>query len=187
MAIVDRPAQLARGTRSLLLRGAGAALVASGVLGVAMVATLLAMFVGFGLGPDLRQTALRIGWLNDALAIVVYALALPAVAAVHVLVRETGEARSVLIAVVGAAGLAAAIYLQWLLVTGALTFEQQIGPVAIALLTAGAWMVATGWLAQRAGLLPRGLRNGLLGAFYLGYPIWAIDLGRRLLRGGGPS
>jgi len=45
------------------------------------------------------------------------------------------------------------------------------------------WMVGTGVLARRTGLLPHGLRDGLLGASYLGYPIWAINVGRRMLRG----
>ena len=56
---------------------AGALAVAGGVVGIAMVATLVAMYVGFALGPSVRQTALRIGTVNDALAIVAYGLVLP--------------------------------------------------------------------------------------------------------------
>ena len=164
------------------LRVVGAAMLASGVAAVPMVATLLAMYVGFALGPDARPTALRLGAINDALAIVVYGLALPVVPAMHVLLRETGTTRSLLLAAIGAAGILVTMILQWLLVTGALTFEQQIIPVSIALLAVGAWMVGTGVLAQRTGLLPRGLRDGLLGALYVGYPAWAFGIGRRLLR-----
>jgi hypothetical protein len=45
-------------------------------------------------------------------------------------------------------------------------------------------MVGTGYLARATGLLPHGVRNGLLGMFYVGYPVWAIDVGRRLLERG---
>ena len=161
---------------------AGALAVAGGVVGIAMVATLFAMYVGFALGPSVRQTALRIGTVNDALAIVAYGLVLPVISTMYVLVRETGGVRSLLLAVVGALGIFVTIVLQWLLVTGALAFDQQIGMVSLSLLAVGVWMVGTGYLARRAGVLPNGLRNGLLGAFYFGFPIWAIDTGRALMR-----
>jgi hypothetical protein len=103
------------------------------------------------------------------------------VPAMHVLVRETGERRSLLLAAVGAVAIVIVMVLQWLLVTGTMTFEQQIVPVSIALLTVGAWMVGTGILARRLGILPHGVRDGLIGALYVGYPVWAISLGRRLL------
>lgn len=164
-----------------LLKVAGYLAVLSGIVGVAMVGTLIAMYALFAIGPGARATALKVGWINDVLAIVVYGMALPVVPAVHSIVRETGPTRSVLLAIVGAGALVASIVLQWLLVTGALTFEQQILPVSVALLTLGAWMVTTGVLARSMGFLPHGLRNGVLGAFYVGYPLWAIDLGRRLL------
>jgi hypothetical protein len=90
----------------------------------------------------------------------------------------------VVLALVGAGALVATIVLQWLLVTGRLTFEAQVLPVSIALLGAGVWMVGTGYLARATGLLPHGVRNGLLGMFYVGYPVWAIDVGRRLLERG---
>lgn len=150
-----------------------------------MVATLLAMYAMFALGPGARETALRVGTINDALAIVVYGLLLPVVPAMHVLVRETGTARSLLFALVGVAGIVVTMILQWLLVTGALPFEQQIGPVSVALIAVGSWMAGTGFLARSLGLLPHGLRDGLLGLVYVGMPVWAISVGRRLLRSAG--
>src|SRR6266540_2374339 len=116
------------------LRVVGGAALASGLAGIPMVATLLAMYIFFALGPDARPTAHRLGAINDALIIVVYGLALPVVPAMHVLLRETGAARSLLLAAIGAAGILITMILQWLLVTGALTFEQQIGPVSMSLL-----------------------------------------------------
>lgn len=164
-----------------MLKIAGYAAVVSGVLGVVMVASLFAMYALFALGPSARDTALKVGWINDVLAIVVYGMALPVVPALHVLVKDTGSARSVVLALIGAGSLVATITLQWLLATGRLTFEAQILPVSIALLSAGVWMVGTGYLLRSIGFLPHGVRNGLLGMFYVGYPIWAVDLGRRLL------
>ena len=172
------------GRSSGLFRLAGYAAMISGVIGVAMVATLIAMYGLFALGPGARETALRVGWVNDLLAIVVYGMALPIVPALYVITRETGQARSVVLALVGAGALIATIVLQWLLATGRLTFEAQILPVSIALLAAGAWMVGTGVLARATGFLPHGVRNGLLGMFYVGYPVWALDVGRRLLERG---
>jgi hypothetical protein len=99
--------------------------------------------------------------------------------------RSTGrESRSLVLATVGAAGIVITMILQWLLVTGALTFEEQILPVAVGLWMVGAWMVGTGLLARRVGGLPHRLRNGVLGASYVGFPIWALDVGRWLLRAG---
>ena len=170
--------------RRPLLRLAGFGVMASGLLGIPMVATLVAMYVGFALGPNARPAALRLGAINDALAIVVYGLVLPVVPAMHVLVRETGATRSLVLAAVGVVGIVVTMVLQWLLVTGAVAFEQQILPVSLALLGVGAWMVGTGILARRAGVLPRGLRDGLLGAVYVGFPVWAFGIGRRLLREG---
>ena len=167
-----------------IFTAAGALALAGGVVGVAMVATLVAMYLGFALGPSARDTALRIGSINDALAIVTYGLVLPVIPTMYALVRETGGVRSLLLTVVGAVGIFVTMVLQWLLVTGALTFDQQIGMVTLSLLAVGVWMVGTGFLARRAGILPHGLRNGLLGAFYFGFPIWAIDTGRALQRVG---
>ena len=169
-------------TRSFLV--AGVLALTGGVVGIAMVATLAAMYIGFALGPGVRDTALRIGTLNDALAILAYGLVLPVVPAMYVLVRETGGVRSLLLAVVGAIGIFVTIVLQWLLVTGRLSFDQQIGMVSLSLMAVGVWMVGTGYLARRAGVLPNGLRNGLLGASYFGFPVWAIDVGRTLMRAG---
>jgi hypothetical protein len=170
-----------------LLRVAGAAALLSGVGGLAMVGTLVAMYVGFALGPDARATALKVGFINDALAIAVYGLMLPVVPTLVVLLRETGTTRSLLLAAVGATGIVFTIVLQWMLVTGVLTFQEQIVPVSIALLGVGVWMVGTGILARRTGLLPHGLRDGLLGASYLGYPVWAFGLARGLLQRRAPA
>lgn len=164
------------------MRLAGYAAIVSGLIGVAMVATLVGMFGLFAAGQ--RSTGLTVGNINDWLAIVVYGLALPVVPAMHVVVRETGPVRSLVLATVGAVGIVVTLVLQWLLASGRMAFEQQIGLVSMSLLAVGAWMVGTGYLARRVGFLPDGVRDGVLGALYLGYPVWALSIGRRLLRRG---
>jgi len=166
---------------SLLFVVAGYSAMASGALAIPMVATLAAMFIGFALGPGARDAALRFGTINDSLSVVVYGLMLPVIPAMHVVIRETGTVRSLVLAVVGTAGIVITMVLTWLLIVGVLSIEQQIGPVTLSLLTAGVWMVGTGYLARKVGYLPNGLRDGVLGALYLGIPVWGIGLGRRML------
>lgn len=166
-----------RGTQ--VSRLAGVALLVSGLVAIPMVALLVAMYAAFGVGA--ASTALTLGAWNDALAIPVYALALAAVPSLYTLVRSTGAVRSLVLALIGTAGLVATTALQWKLVTHELTFENEIGPVSIALLCVGIWIFGTGYLGRSLGILPNGVRNGALGAIYLGYPVWALAVGRRLL------
>jgi hypothetical protein len=163
------------------VRIAGYAAVLSGIVAIPMVVTLIGMYGLFAAGQT--PLGLRVGNVNDWLAVVVFGMAFPVVPAMHVLVRETGQLRSLLLATVGAAGLVITIILQWLLSTGRMSFEEQIGYVSLSLLAVGAWMVGTGYLARKAGVLPTGLRDGIVGAIYFGYPVWALNLGKRLLRG----
>lgn len=165
---------------STWVRVAGYAAILSGLAAIPMVATLAAMYGLFAVGQS--ATAMTVGNVNDWLAIVVYGLALPVVPAMHVIVRETGLARSLILATVGAAGLVITIVLQWLLASGRMTFNEQIGYVSMSLLAVGVWLVGTGYLAKKAGFLPNGLRDGVLGAVYVGYPVWALNLGKRLIR-----
>ena len=62
-----------------------------------------------------------------------------------------------------------------------LTFAEQTD-FSLALLVLAAWFVIVGYLGRSSGVLPGGVRMGLLAATYVGYPIWALWLGRRLLR-----
>ena len=173
--------QPGRGNASRQFAVAGYAAIASGVLAIPMIVAIVVMFAGFALGPDARDTALRFGTINDTLTIVVYGLLLPVIPAMHVLVKDTGSSRSLALALVGAVGIVFTMILTWLLISGAMSIEQQIGPVSLALVAAGVWIVGASYLAAKTGFLPNGLRNGVLGALYVGLPVWGIDLGRRLL------
>jgi hypothetical protein len=87
----------------------------------------------------------------------------------------------------GMTGMAAVASLQYLLVAGVLTFAQQGGPVSVAILVVGAWLLITGYLGQASGALPRGVLFSWLVLPYFGYPIWAFWVGRLLLAPGVPA
>jgi hypothetical protein len=154
------------------------ALYLCSVLATVGIVFLIAMFVAFAM--DARSTALTIGWFNDVLVLVSYSLAAPAVFVLHALLGPKWPRWSRLAGVLGLVGILGVVLLQTLLVTGALTFEQQIGPVSLAFLAVAAWLVSTGFMGSRSGVLPGGTRMGLLGAIYVGLPLWAVWLARRL-------
>jgi hypothetical protein len=150
----------------------------SAVIGAVGVAFLVAMFAAFAAGAT--PAGMTLGWINDVLVLVSYLLAAPVVLVLHLLLRRDRAVASTALAVIGIAAIAAIVVLQWLLVIGAMPFEEEVGPVSIALLVFGAWLVLIGLLGRSSGVLPDGVRAGALGATYFGYPIWAIRIARRL-------
>ena len=165
------------GTTAALRLGSQAAFV-SGVAAAFGIAFLIAMFVAFGVGST--SAGQRLGRINDVLVLLAYLLAGPVVFAVHALLRSRAPLLSGLAVLIGIGAIVAIVVLQSLLIFGVLTFEEQVGPVSIALLVLGVWFVLTGYLGSSTGVLPHGVRMGLLAATYVGYPIWAFWLGRRL-------
>jgi len=158
---------------------AGRAAMASGVLAAIGIAFLILMFASFSLGSTSAGQAF--GRINDVLVLLSYLLAGPAVVAFHLILRRRKPVLSTILFVVGLGAILAIAVLQASLVVGALTFEEQIGPVSVALLALGAWFVLSGHLATSIGAVPRGVRMGLLAASYVGYPVWAIWIGRIFL------
>jgi hypothetical protein len=154
--------------------------IVSGVLAAVGVAFLIAMFASFATGA--KSAGVAFGWINDVLVMLSYLLAAPAVLALRPLLRPRGPILSEVLTVVGLVSVGAIVLLQGLLVIGALTFEEQIGPVSAVYLGLAAWFVLTGYLGQTSGIMPHGVRMGIVGATYIGYPIWAFWMSRRLLR-----
>ena len=163
-----------------MLRLGGWMAIASGVTAAVGMVFLVAMFASFAVGAT--SLGMAFGRVNDVLVLVSYLLAVPVVLALQALLRPHAPALSALAMFIGLGAIAAIVVLQWLLVSGALTFEEQIGPVSIALLVFGAWLVMAGFLGSRSGFLPNGVRMGLFAAVYVGYPIWAIWMARHLRR-----
>lgn len=162
-------------------RTAGRAAIVSGVAAAVGIVFLVAMFASFAAGAT--TSGQTYGRINDVLVLVSYLLAAPSVVAVYVLLRPRAPLLSGVLTVVGLGAIGAIVVLQYLLISEALTFEEQVGPVSIAIFVLGAWFVMTGYLGRTGGVLPRGLRMGLVAATYVGYPMWAIWMGRRLATG----
>ena len=169
-----------RAQTTTVLRMGGWAAYANGVVSAVGLVFLIAMFVSFAVGAT--SIGLIFGWINDVSGVVAALLMLPVVVAVHVLLRPHAPIMSGLAMVIGFGANLAIMVLQTLLVVGALTFQEEIGPVLIAFLVLVVWLVLAGYLGSSSGALPHGLRMGLLAVTYFGYPIWAFWLGRRLLR-----
>ena len=164
---------------SVLRLGARSA-YANGVVAPIGLAFLFAMYVSFAIGA--MSQGLVFGWINDVLAIVSGVLMLPVAVAVHVALRSAAPQLSALALTIGIGANGAIVILQSLLVLGALTFAQEIGPVLVAFLFLAMWFVMTGYLGSGSGVLPHGVRMGLLAVTYVFYPVWAFWLGRHLLR-----
>ena len=101
--------------------------------------------------------------------------------ALHARMRpKAGPAGDALLVLgVGSAG--AISVLQLLLVTGRVTFEEQIGPVSVAFLLLAVWFVRErpdGIARPGSSRAARG--SGILAATYAGYPVWAFRLARAL-------
>ncbi len=168
-----------------VLRLGGRAAYANGVVSAVGLVFLFAMYASFAVGAT--SGGLVFGWINDVSGVVAALLMLPLVVAVHVLLRPHARILSGLAMMIGIGANLAIIVLQSLLVVGALTFQEEVGPVLIAFLVLVVWLVMIGYLGSSSGVLPHGVRMGLLAATYVGYPIWAFWLGRHLLRLGGET
>jgi len=72
------------------------------------------------------------------------------------------------------------IVLQILLATGILPFAGQIVPVVIAFLVVLVWFVPIGYLGRSTDKLPKSMLLHILAGLYIGYPVWAFVVGRRL-------
>lgn len=149
----------------------------SAVAAAVGIGFLVLLYVGLGLGLD----ALRpFGPLNDVCVALQYVLALPVVRAVHRLLVPHAPARiriATLAAVVGVLGTAV---LQSLLLAGRMAFADQVGYVAITVLLIGVWIVMTGTVGRRLGVLPFGPGSVWLAALYFGYPVWMYRVGQQL-------
>jgi hypothetical protein len=159
-------------------RIAAAGLRASGVVGAIGLGFLIAMFAAFGAGA--RSAGMALGWANDVTGVVTLPLALPGMLALHARIRPHAGVAGDALLVIGVGSSGAIVVLQLLLVTGAVTFEQQIGSVSLAFLALAVWFVLTGRIAARSGVVPGGTRLGVLAASYVGYPVWAFRIARQL-------
>ena len=168
-------------------RLAGTCLFAGAVTGTVGVVALVGMFAAFGAGN--QRAGETLGLINDVSAFPTLLLAVPAVLETRRLLRPTSPRLTDAITLLALVGTTGVLALQALLVARVMPFERQLPLVMLAYLGIQAWYVVMGLIGSRSGVLPRGGRMGVVAVTYVGYPVWAAWLGRRLrdLAGGGAA
>jgi len=159
---------------------AGSIAILSGIISAIGVVLLIAMFVLFA--TPYKELALRVGLLNDICVALQYLLAIPIALALHQVLRvyQPGLIRTATI--IGIVSMLLVFGLQLLLIFKVLTFERQVVWVSAAMiLGVGSWLVITGMVARSTGRMPNSVLMSVLAVPYIGYPAWAIWLGRLLL------
>ncbi len=153
-----------------MVRVAALCAYASGIVSIFGIVFLVALFI---LGDPF-------GRANDIAVIVQYSLMLPIAIALYQILRQYNHNLSLAALLIGNPGMLAVIVLQTLLVTGVLPFSTQIVLVVIAFLVVLVWFIMTGYLARFTDKLPNSMLLHVLAGLYIGYPIWAFSVGRRL-------
>lgn len=160
---------------------AGRIAIVSGVIAAVGVVCLILLYVLLFATP-LRDVALLFGGLNDALIVIQYLLTIPLALSLRRILRPHAPTRIGVATFVGIASMLVVVALQSALVLGVLTSQQTMVWVALAMIVGvGFWLVTTALVARATGRFPNSLRMSIMAVPYLGYPIWAIWLGRHLL------
>ena len=163
-----------------LIRAAGGLAIVSGIVSAIGVVFLITMFALFA--TPLKSLGLVFGMLNDICVALQYLLTIPLALALYRILLPHNPTLIRFATSVGLAAMVVVVMLQLALIFGVLTFEQQVGWVSLAMLGGvGFWLVMTGLVARSTGRLPNSLLMSSLAVPYLGYPVWAVWLGRRLL------
>ena len=153
-----------------LIRAAAWCAYGSGIASAFGIAFLFAFFV---LGAPT-------GRLNDIAVIVWYSMMLPIPFGLFQILRTHRPNLSMAALLIGIPGMLAVIILQLLLVTDILPFANQIVPIVVAFLVVLVWFIVNGFLGRTSEKLPGGMLLHVLAGLYIGYPIWAFSVGRRL-------
>jgi hypothetical protein len=151
-------------------------MIASAVAGALGVVFIFLMYGAFAVGA--LAPGITFGWINDVAVLVQYLLAVPGVLAIGAALRIASPRLARLGTPLALAGIAVIVVFQALLVSGALTFEQEIGPASLGFLVLGGWMVVAAHAGRREGILPVGRGTAVLAALYVGYPLWAFRVAR---------
>lgn len=162
------------------LRIAGWCACASAVVSGFGVVFLAALYVGFFTG---NAELLGFGTLNDLCIIIQYLLALPVLVAFHRIISPQSPRASTVATLMGLVGILIVVGFQVLLIAGVMTFSDQVVFASAGLLVIGGWILIISYRLQVTTNLRNGLLLGILGFLYVGYPVWAFVIGRRLLSG----
>jgi len=167
-------------TADPLIRTVGNLAIVSGIISAVGVAFLIIMFALFA--TPYKEWGMTFGMLNDICIAIQYLLTIPIALVLYGILRPYHPTLIPLATIMGIAAMLAVILLQLALIFGVLTFEQQVGWVTLAMIVGvGSWLLITGLTARAAERLPHSLAMSVIAVPYLGYPVWAFWLGRRLL------
>lgn len=161
---------------------AGRIALASGIIAAVGVVFLIFFYV-LSFATPLKDVGAVFGGLNDAVIVIQYLLTIPIALSLRRILRPHASTRIEVATFVGIASMLVVIVLQTAGVLGILTSRQTMVWVALAMIVGvGFWLVTTALVARVTGRFPNSVRMSLLAVPYLGYPIWAVWLGKHLLR-----
>ena len=162
------------------IHNAGGMAIFTGIVSAIGVVFLIAMFACFA--TKNTELGLRFGLINDICVALQYLLTIPIALALFQILLAYNPVLIRTATIVGVIAMLLVVGLQLLLIFGVLAFEQQMIWIALAMiLGVGSWLVITGLVARSTGRLSNSVFLSLLAAPYIGYPVWAIWLGQRLL------
>ena len=162
-----------RAERSKVFEVASRAAYASALVSAVGVLFLVLLYTGL-LTP--AKGLLIFGPLNDACVILQYALALPAIFALHRLPARKAPGLRMLALASGLAGALGAIVFQALLLANIMPFREQIAYASGSVLLVGVWILITDLVVRRNSL---GSLT-VLAALYFGYPLWVYRVAKQL-------
>ena len=166
-----------RDERSALFRAAAWGASLGAVVSAFGIVCLGLLYVGF---LPHAEGLRRFGPLNDICIVVQYILALPIVVAFHRMLRPHSPRLRLIAMLIALVGIVGVVVFQSLLLTGVMPFLEQVAYASASLLMVGVWIVIIGFVGRRAGLLSISVATIILGALYIGYPLWAYRVGQRL-------
>lgn len=130
--------------------------------GIAAILTFITSVLFFWLeapsvGTSAAQTHLW-GPLSDIFPIIQMALLLPVAYGLYLVQRPGAPTMSLVATMIGALGMLGVILLQSLLLLMIVPFEQEVGPLLVAMGLVGVWLLGVNYLARQQGGLPSRLR-----------------------------
>jgi hypothetical protein len=159
---------------------AGSLSILIGVISAVGVVLLIAMFVLFA--TPYRDLALKVGMLNDICVALQYLLTIPVALALHRILLAHNPTLIRIATIAGITSMLLVFGLQLLLIFKVIPFERQVVWVSLAMiLGVGSWLVITGMAARSIERFSNSVLMSALAVPYVGYPLWAFWLGKRLL------
>lgn len=156
---------------------AGWAASFSAIVAAVGLVFLILLYAGFVPGAESLQI---FGPLNDLCIIVQYVLALPIAFAFHQMLKQSAPQLSRIALLIYFIGVTGIVVFQALLLTGVMTFNQQVLYASIFLLIAGVWVFVASRALRKIGAVSMSQALIVFAALYIGYPFWAYRVGQQL-------